>query len=211
MKNSVAIVDYGVGNLFSLSASLAALGVAAVVTADEKELAACRRVILPGVGAFGDAKDKLDATGLGDVVCRLAAGGKPLLGICLGMQLLFEKSHEFGEKAGLGLLQGEICPLEADLRTGGWPYKVPHIGWNRLEFRRPESTMLKNTTESEYFYYVHSFYAKNCESSLVATSEYGVDVPGVVQRGNVFGTQFHPEKSGEAGLRMLRAFVEAPI
>ena len=208
MKNSVAIVDYGVGNLFSLAASLRALGIEAVLVAVEAELSHYPRVILPGVGAFGDAIDKLNRPGLGEAVCRVAAAGTPLLGICLGMQLLFEKSHEFGEKEGLGLLQGEICPLEPDMRAAGFGYKVPHIGWNPLQFVRPECPLFRHTREGESFYYVHSFYAKGCEESLAAKSEYGVAVPGAVWRGNVYGTQFHPEKSGAAGLRMLQSFCE---
>ncbi len=208
MKNSVAIVDYGVGNLFSLAASLRALGVEAVLAADEAEILRHPRVILPGVGAFGDAIDKLRTTGLDETVRRVAAAGTPLLGICLGMQLLFKKSYEFGEKEGLGLLAGEICPLEDDLRAGGFGYKVPHIGWNPLNIALPACPLLENTREGEAFYYVHSFYAKGCAESLAAQSEYGVMVPGVVWGGNVYGTQFHPEKSGAAGLRMLRAFCE---
>ncbi len=202
------IVDYGVGNLFSLQSSLMALGVENSVSADAGVLLAARRVILPGVGAFGDAMRKLRETGLHDVLQEIARQGTPLLGICLGMQLLFKKSYEFGETAGLGLLDGEISDLGAALREQGFDYKVPHMGWNPLQFAKPGSALLKYTLEGEYMYYVHSFYAINCESCIVATSEYGVYVPGVVQQGNVFGTQFHPEKSGEAGLKILRAFAE---
>ena len=137
---------------------------------------------------------------------RAAENGKPLLGICLGMQLLFEKSYEYGEHAGLGLLPGSVCPLEPDLAAAGFSYKVPHIGWNSLHLVRPENPLMANTREGDFVYFVHSFYAKGCGDALVAGAEYGVTVPGAVARGNVYGCQFHPEKSGEAGLRILRAF-----
>lgn len=204
----IAIVDYGVGNLFSLRSSLRSLGYEAVVTGRAADLAAAPRILLPGVGAFGDAMDKLRGTGLDQAVLAEAARGKPLLGICLGMQLLFEKSFEFGEHTGLGLVPGQVVSLEAGLRAAGFAYKVPHIGWNPLHLEQPGSPLLKNTREGDYFYYVHSFYATGCGESLIASSEYGVPVAGAVQNGNVFGTQFHPEKSGRAGLAMLRAFAE---
>lgn len=204
----IAIIDYGVGNLFSLESSLRALGLETVVTADADELRRAERLILPGVGAFGDAAQKLRATGLAPVVCALAREGMPLLGICLGMQLLFEKSSEYGCHEGLGLLRGEIVPLAQALSRKGLSLKVPHIGWNALALRRPENPLLRYTQPGDHVYYVHSYYAARCEQSLVATSEYGVDVPGVVARENVFGTQFHPEKSGAVGLQILRAFSE---
>ncbi|MGD9560428.1 MAG: imidazole glycerol phosphate synthase subunit HisH [Oscillospiraceae bacterium] len=203
-----AIVDYGVGNLFSLCSSLKMLGLEACVSGDEAVLRAAQRVILPGVGAFEDAMAKLEKAGLAGVLKALADEGMPLLGICLGMQLLFDVSYEFGEHRGLGLIKGEICPLDADLKAQGFAYKVPHMGWNTLSISKKESPIVKYTSESEYVYYVHSYYAKNCEESIVAASEYGVRVPGVVQCGNVYGTQFHPEKSGQTGLRMLKAFSE---
>ncbi|NLW77926.1 MAG: imidazole glycerol phosphate synthase subunit HisH [Ruminococcaceae bacterium] len=204
----IAIVDYGVGNLYSLRSSLEVLGLESVVTHEADALSAADQVILPGVGAFGDAMEKLNQTGLAEVVRSLAKQGKPLLGICLGMQLLFNTSHEFGLHQGLGLISGEICPLEDDLRAAGFSYKVPHMGWNPLRFIKQNCPLLKASEAGEYVYYVHSYYAKYCDSSLVATSEYGVAVPGVVQAGKVFGTQFHPEKSGAVGLRMLKAFSE---
>lgn len=204
----IAIVDYGVGNLFSLHSSLKVLGLDSVVSHDPKVLAQADQIILPGVGAFGDAKTKLDESRLSDTVKTLAKQGKPLLGICLGMQLLFDTSHEFGVHQGLGLIQGEICPLEDDLQTAGFDYKVPHMGWNPLRFLKTDCPLLKDSKEGEYVYYVHSYYAKKCDISLVAVSEYGVEVPGVVQAGKVFGCQFHPEKSGPVGLRMLKAFAE---
>ncbi len=202
----IAIIDYGVGNLFSLSSSLSFLNLKNKVTRSPHDLASASHIILPGVGAFGDAMEKLAATGLVPALKRHAKGGKPLLGICLGMQLLFQKSYEYGEHEGLCLLPGEVCPLETDLAAAGFAYKVPHIGWNSLHLRRPDCPLLANTREGDFVYFVHSFYAKKCEEALAACAEYGVTVPGVVARGNVYGCQFHPEKSGEAGLRILRAF-----
>lgn len=200
----IAVVDYGVGNLYSLSRSLSSLGLQNVVTREECELRAAEKIILPGVGAFGDAMEKLAATGLAPVVVERASAGVPLLGICLGMQLLFEKGFEYGEHEGLGLLHGEVRALADDLPDG---LKVPHIGWNALHVLRA-CPILKYVREGDCVYYVHSFYAKNCEDETAATSEYGVPVPGVVQRGSVYGTQFHPEKSGRVGLSILKAFGE---
>ena len=203
----IAIMDYGVGNLFSLKSSLAQLGQDTVVTADPDTIRKADRLILPGVGAFGDAMDKLVATGLVPVI-RAEAEKKPLLGICLGMQLLFEKSYEYGEHTGLGLIPGEVCPLADDLKDPS--LKVPHIGWNRLDIvpGRENDPLFKYTKPGEYVYYVHSFYAKNCAANTLATSEYSIPVTGAVKNGLVYGTQFHPEKSGDTGLRMLRAFAE---
>lgn len=201
----IAIVDYGVGNLFSLSASLSHLGYACAVTGDAEALLSADRVILPGVGAFGDAIARLRETGLVPALDACVNKGVPLLGICLGMQLLFEKGHEYGVWDGLGYLRGEIAPLAPDLPPG---LKTPHIGWNALSILDPDEPLLRYTRPGEHVYYVHSFYAKGCADSLKAGSEYGVFVPGVVHVHNVWGAQFHPEKSGAAGLRMLRAFAE---
>ena len=203
----IAIIDYGVGNLFSLKSSLAQLGQDTVVTADPDTIRKADRLILPGVGAFGDAMDKLVATGLVPVI-RAEAEKKPLLGICLGMQLLFEKSYEYGEHTGLGLIPGEVCPLADDLKDPS--LKVPHIGWNQLDIvpGRENDPLFKYTKPGEYVYYVHSFYAKNCAANTLAASEYSIPVTGAVKNGLVYGTQFHPEKSGDTGLRMLRAFAE---
>ena len=203
----IAIIDYGVGNLFSLRSSLTHLGLEAVVTADAQTIRKADRLVLPGVGAFGDAMDKLSATGLVPVI-REQAAQKPLLGICLGMQLLFEKSYEYGEHTGLGLIPGEVCPLADDLKDPS--LKVPHIGWNRLDIvpGRENDPLFKYTKPGEYVYYVHSFYAKNCAANTLAASEYSIPVTGAVKNGLVYGTQFHPEKSGDTGLRMLRAFAE---
>lgn len=200
----IAIIDYGVGNLFSLRSSLQALGQEAVVTADPAVIRAADRVILPGVGAFADAMEKLNATGLVPVICE-EAQKKPLLGICLGMQLLFERSHEYGVHEGLGLIKGEVCPLEPDLTDPA--LKVPQIGWNALQIVR-DDPLFRYVKNGEYVYYVHSYYGKRCAESTLAVSEYSIPVTGVVRAGSVYGTQFHPEKSGDTGLRMLKAFAE---
>ena len=201
----IAIVDYGVGNLFSLKSSLAAIGAAATVTADPAEIRAAERVILPGVGAFGDAAEKLQKSGLGEVVIEVAKSGKPILGICLGMQMLFEKSFEYGEHKGLSLIKGEIRPI-ADVIPKD--LKIPHIGWNALHFGANKHPLFKYLVEGECVYFVHSFYGANCESSVIATAEYGAELTAAVADGNVMGCQFHPEKSGNAGLSILRAFCE---
>ena len=201
----IAIVDYGVGNLFSLASSLQALGLDSAVTGDPGAIRAADKVILPGVGAFGDAKARLDESGLAPVL-REEAERKPLLGICLGMQLLFDRSFEYGEHPGLGLVPGQVADLRGDLADK--TLKVPHMGWNSLEILR-DDPLLKYFKNGEYVYYVHSFYAKDCAGNTLAVSRYGnVPVTGVVRRGNVYGAQFHPEKSGDAGLRLLRAFGE---
>ena len=200
----IAIVDYGVGNLFSLRSSLAKLGLEAVVTADPEVLRKADRLILPGVGAFADAMAKLEATGLVPVLKEEAAK-KPLLGICLGMQLLFERSYEYGTHAGLGLIPGEVCPLEPDLTDKS--LKVPQIGWNALHIVQ-DDPLFRYIQEGEYVYYVHSYYAKSCAESTLAVSEYSIPVTGAVRCGKVYGTQFHPEKSGDTGLRILKAFAE---
>ena len=201
----IAIVDYGVGNLFSLVSSLKALGLAAEVTGDAGRLRAADRIILPGVGAFGDARRKLDDTGLVPVLLA-EAEKKPLLGICLGMQLLFDRGFEYGEHPGLGLVPGQVVDLHQDLTDQ--TLKVPHMGWNSLQILR-DDPLFRHVRDGEYVYYVHSFYARDCTASTLATSQYGnVAVTGVVRRGNVYGTQFHPEKSGDTGLRLLRAFAE---
>ena len=201
----IAIVDYGVGNLFSLSSSLKALGLETEITADAAKLRAADKIILPGVGAFGDAKAKLDATGLVPVL-QEEAKKKPFLGICLGMQLLFDRSTEYGEHTGLGFVPGQVVDLRSDLEDK--TLKVPHMGWNSLQIVK-DDPIFKYFENGEYVYYVHSFYAKDCLPSTLGTSRYGnVAVTGVVRSGNVYGTQFHPEKSGDAGLRLLRAFAE---
>ena len=201
----VAIVDYGVGNLFSLKSSFAAIGAEVTVTADPEVLRSADRIILPGVGAFGDAAAKLRATGLDAVLRELAAAGKPLMGICLGMQLLLDKSYEYGEHEGLGLLKGSVVPMEGSIPAG---LKIPHIGWNALKFEK-DSKLFQYIKEGDCVYFVHSFYASGCEDSLIATAEYGKDLTAAVARDNVMGCQFHPEKSGDVGLNILRAFCEA--
>lgn len=200
----VAIIDYGVGNLFSLQSSLAAIGAEAVVTADEAVLEAADRIILPGVGAFEDAVKKLRNTGLDQTLKTLAARGKPLMGICLGMQLLFETSYEYGCHQGLGLLKGSVRPIAEVIPP---ELKIPHIGWNGLRIKK-ESPLLKYIQPGDCVYFVHSFYATDCAPSVIATAEYGAELTAAVAADNVFGCQFHPEKSGEVGLKILKAFVE---
>ena len=204
----IAIIDYGVGNLFSLKSSFAAIGYEAVVTSDENVIREADRLILPGVGAFEDAARKLCESGMADVVLREAASGKPLLGICLGMQMLFEKSYEYGEHKGLGLVKGVVAPIREAHKAAGIDLKIPQIGWNALDFGGKESPLWKYIKEGDYVYFVHSFYGKDCDEAVIATTEYGVPLTAAVQNGNVYGTQFHPEKSGNVGLSILRAFCE---
>lgn len=201
----IAIVDYGVGNLFSLKSSLLMIGAQAVVTGEAEAIRQAERIILPGVGAFGDARKKLAQTGLDRVLCEEAEKGKPLMGICLGMQLLFDRSFEYGEHEGLGLIAGSVVPLAERISK---ELKVPHIGWNALDIKRPEHPLMKYTKSGDCVYFVHSFYASDCADSVVATSEYGIDVTAAVARDNVMGCQFHPEKSGRVGLDILKAFCE---
>ena len=203
----IAIIDYGVGNLFSLKSSLAAIGADAVVTKDEEVIRSAEKIILPGVGAFEDAMRKLRDSGLAEAVKDEVAKGKPLMGICLGMQMLFEKSMEYGEHEGLGLVPGTVIPIgdviPADL-------KIPHIGWNALSIKK-DSPIFKNIKNGDCVYFVHSYYAAGCEDYTVATAEYGAELTAAVQNGNVFGCQFHPEKSGKVGLNILRAFCESQV
>ena len=200
----VAIIDYGVGNLFSLQSSLKAVGAEAVVTADEKIIAAADRVILPGVGAFGDAAAKLRESGMAEVVRREAAAGKPLLGICLGMQLMFDKGYEYGEHDGLGLIHGSVRPIAEAIPEG---FKIPHIGWNALTMVGDSHPLFRYIREGDHVYFVHSYYATDCDA-VIATAEYGAPLTAAVAAGNVCGCQFHPEKSGNTGLEILRAFNE---
>lgn len=201
----VAIVDYGVGNLFSLKSSFGFINEEVIVTGDPKCLCNADRIILPGVGAFGDAAAKLKESGLADLLIKLAGEGKPILGICLGMQLLFEKSYEYGEHDGLGLIKGSVKPIADKVSA---EYKIPHIGWNALKFADKKSPLFKYINEGDCVYFVHSYYGADCDDSLLATAEYGIDVAAAVSNGNVYGTQFHPEKSGEVGMKILKAFCE---
>ena len=197
----IGIIDYGVGNLFSLRSSFAAIGAEAFVSGDAAELAKADRLVLPGVGAFGDAAEKLRRSGLDIFVKEQAAAGKPLLGICLGMQLLFEKSYEYGEHEGLGLLKGQVVGMAGKLPAD---LKIPHMGWNALSLTKP-ARLLK---DGSYVYFVHSFYAENCDASLAAVTDYGIPITAAVEQGNIFGCQFHPEKSGNVGLAILKKFCE---
>lgn len=200
----IAIVDYGVGNLFSLKSSFAAIGAEAIVTGDKETIARADKVILPGVGAFADAAEKLRQTGLDTFLCELAGKGKPLMGICLGMQMLFEESHEYGVHRGLGLIPGKVVPLLGKVPA---EYKIPQIGWNGLHFTK-SCPIFKDLREGDCVYFVHSYYAADCGDALAATTEYGFPVTAAVQNKNVFGCQFHPEKSGKVGLTILKAFAE---
>ncbi len=201
----IAIVDYGVGNLFSLKSSFAAIGAEAVVTSDPQVLRGSDRILLPGVGAFGDAADKLRASGLADVVVEEAKNGKPLLGICLGMQLLFDRGLEYGEHAGLGLIPGEVRSIAEVIPSN---LKIPHIGWNALKFSEKKSSLFRYLQDGDFVYFVHSFHAAKCDEHVIATAEYGAPLTAAVARDNVFGCQFHPEKSGTVGLNILKAFCE---
>ncbi len=201
----LAVVDYGVGNLFSLRSSLVSLGIDTVVTGDKAEIEKADRIILPGVGAFEDAANKLRETGLDRVITERAKAGTPLMGICLGMQLLFDKSYEYGEHDGLGLIKGKVVPMQGVIPS---KLKVPHIGWNALHFTDKKSEIFKYISENDCVYFVHSYFADECDDSVIATAEYGKELTAAVQNENVFGCQFHPEKSGEVGLKILKAFCE---
>lgn len=199
----VAIIDYGVGNLFSLRSSFAAIGEKAVVTADPDVIAKADRLILPGVGAFEDAARKLRESGMAEVVKREAENGKPIMGICLGMQMLLDKSYEYGEHEGLGLIHGSVRPI-ADVIDPS--LKIPHIGWNRLIIKK-QSPLFKYLKDGDCVYFVHSYYAAECDD-VTAVAEYSAELTASVERGNVYGCQFHPEKSGDVGLKILKAFCE---
>ena len=201
----IAIIDYGVGNLFSLKSSFAAIGAQAVVTADPAVIRAADRILLPGVGAFEDAAAKLRESGMADLVREQAAAGKPILGICLGMQLLFDTSYEYGEHRGLSLIPGCVRPIADAIPAG---YKIPHIGWNALRFSGDQHPLFRYLSEGDCVYFVHSYYATDCDEAVIATAEYGAPLTAAVARGNVYGCQFHPEKSGTVGLSILKAFCE---
>ena len=196
----VGIIDYGVGNLFSLQSSFKAIGEEAFVSGDAAELMKADRLVLPGVGAFEDAANKLRASGLDGFVRQQAAAGKPLLGICLGMQMLFEKSYEYGEHEGLGLLKGQVVPMAGKINP---ELKIPHMGWNALEVKQGR---LLADVDGQYVYFVHSFFSEGCEESLSAVTEYDIPITAAVEQGNIFGCQFHPEKSGNIGPSILRKF-----
>lgn len=204
----IAIIDYGVGNLFSLNCSLEAIGVSSVVTSDKEVIAKADKIILPGVGAFGDAAQKLRDSGLCEFIKEQVRGGKALLGICLGMQLLLEKGYEYGEHEGLGLIKGDIVPIKDSIDEG---LKIPHIGWNALHFKGEKSPIFKYINDGDFVYFVHSYHGQRCEESTIAVTEYGGTLTAAVAKDNVFGCQFHPEKSGEVGLKILKAFCEIEV
>ena len=198
----ITIVDYGVGNLFSLKSSFGFAGAEAQVTGDADTLLHAEKIVLPGVGAFEDAARKLRELGLDQVLRQAAAHGTPLLGICLGMQLLFDTSYEYGVHAGLGLVPGTVRPIADVIPVG---LKIPHIGWNALHFERSDCPLFSQVREGDCVYFVHSYYA-DCRNAVVATAEYGAPLTAAVQRENVYGCQFHPEKSGQVGINILKAF-----
>lgn len=200
----IAIVDYGVGNLFSLISSFKFIGAEIEVTSDPDVIRKSDKIILPGVGAFEDARRKLNDTGLDKIIIEEAKNGKPVMGICLGMQMLFEKSYEYGEHCGLGLLKGSVVPMQGVIPA---ELKIPHIGYNPLIFKK-QSPLFKYIKEGDCVYFVHSYYATDCEDSVIATAEYGEELTAAVMQGNIMGCQFHPEKSGDVGLNILRAFCE---
>ena len=199
----VGIIDYGVGNLFSLQSSFEAIGQQVKVSSAPEILRKADHILLPGVGAFEDAVQKLRTTGMDQMVYEAAKSGKPLMGICLGMQMLFEKSFEYGEHQGLGLLKGEVIPMAGLLPK---ELKIPHMGWNALHITQPDGKLFRNTKEGDYVYFVHSYFAHRCEDSLAAQTEYGKWLTAAVEKDNIFGCQFHPEKSADVGLDILRAF-----
>lgn len=203
----IAIVDYGVGNIFSLYSSFKYIGAEVVLTSDSEKIKKADKIILPGVGAFADAAKKLRESGLADVVVDEVKNGKPLLGICLGMQMLFERSFEYGEHEGLGLIKGDIVSMEGVVPEG---YKIPHIGWNGLHFPKdkPKNELFKYVDENDCVYFVHSYFGTNCDESVIATTEYGAELTAAVAYKNVYGAQFHPEKSGDVGMKILKAFCE---
>ncbi|MBR0348329.1 MAG: imidazole glycerol phosphate synthase subunit HisH [Clostridia bacterium] len=201
----IAIIDYGVGNLFSLKSSFNAIGADITVTDNEETIRSADKIILPGVGAFSDAIAKLRATGLDKVLIDEAQKGKPVMGICLGMQMLFEKSFEYGEYDGLGLLKGNVVGMQGVLPED---LKIPHIGWNALHFKQNDCPLFKYIKENDCVYFVHSYFAEDCDESVAATTEYGKELTAAVAYKNIYGCQFHPEKSGEVGLNILRAFCE---
>lgn len=201
----IAIVDYGVGNLFSLQSSFKRIGADAIVTGDKAVIESADRILLPGVGAFEDAAGKLRESGLADVVCDQAKSGKNILGICLGMQMLFDRSYEFGCHRGLGLIPGDVVDMTPEVAPA---LKVPHIGWNPLHLTQPDHPLFRYVKEGDCVYFVHTYYATNCDEAILATAEYGRTLTAAVGKGNVMGCQFHPEKSGPVGLNILRAFCE---
>ena len=200
----IAIIDYGVGNLFSLRSSLDMIGAESVVTSDPDVIRSSDKILLPGVGAFEDARAKLKNSGLDKVVTEEVKKGKKLLGICLGMQMLFERSYEYGTHEGLGLLRGEVVAMQGSIPE---ELNIPHIGWNSLKVVSSHP-IFKYTNEGDFVYFVHSYYASGCDESLLATTDYGIEMTAAVAKDNVAGMQFHPEKSGECGLNILRAFAE---
>ena len=205
----IAVIDYGVGNLFSLLSSLKYVGLDTKLTNDIEEIKNAKGIILPGVGAFRDAIGNLEKYGLKETLISEAKNGKPFLGICLGMQMLFEKSYEYGEYEGLGLINGTVEEIKKYIPENS-DLKIPHMGWNSLIIneRFKDDKILKDVDNNEYVYYVHSYFAKTDMKNIVTYSEYGTKIPGIVKNENVYGMQFHPEKSGDTGLKLLKNWGE---
>ena len=201
----IAIIDYGVGNLFSLESSFNSIGASVKVTGDADLIRSADKIILPGVGAFEDAAKKLRESGLDTVIIEECKKGKPLMGICLGMQLLFDKSYEYGEHEGLGLIHGSVRPISDVIES---ELKIPHIGWNQLNLKEDKHPIFKYINDKDCVYFVHSYYAAECDDSVIATTEYGATITAAVASDNVCGCQFHPEKSGKVGISILKAFCE---
>jgi imidazole glycerol-phosphate synthase subunit HisH len=195
----IAIIDYGFGNLRSVEKAFIAVGVEAVISSDKALLESASSLVLPGVGAFGDAMASLRAQGFDRIVIEAAQAGKPILGICLGYQLLFDEGEEFGLHRGLGLLPGRVVRFpESDLR-------VPHVGWNQVRRHRPHP-IFNDLVEDPFFYFVHSFYVKPAPEHLIGATDYGLEFASIAGRDNIVGVQFHPEKSQQAGLQLLKNF-----
>ena len=205
----IAVIDYGVGNLFSLLSSLNYVGLDTKLTNNIEEIKNAKGIILPGVGAFRDAIGNLEKYGLKEILINEAKNGKPFLGICLGMQMLFEKSYEYGEYEGLGLINGTVEEIKKYISKNS-DLKIPHMGWNSLAINDgfKDDKILKDVNDNEYVYYVHSYFAKTDMKNIVAYSEYGTKIPGIVKNENVYGMQFHPEKSGDTGLKLLKNWGE---
>ena len=201
----IVMIDYGVGNLFSLQSSFASIGHEVVVSGDPKVIEKATKIILPGVGAFADASQKLRESGLADLLCQMAKNGTPIMGICLGMQMLLEKSYEYGEYEGLGLIPGSVRPIADKIDKD---LKIPHIGWNALSFQGEKHPIFRYINDGDYVYFVHSYYGVDCDESVIANTDYGGILTAAIAKGNVCGCQFHPEKSGTVGLNILRGFCD---
>jgi glutamine amidotransferase len=206
MTQMIAIIDYGAGNLQSVKKAFDFIGAESVITNDPQVILSADKILLPGVGSFGDAMDSMQKNGLVETVKECALSGKPFLGICLGLQLLFEESEESPGVKGLGIFKGKIKKFSSDMGL-----KIPHIGWNSLEIKQKD-TLFKDIPENAYVYFVHSYYLHAEDENDIATvTNYGIDFHSAVGKNNIFATQFHPEKSGDVGLQILRNFASMEV